>query len=128
MTAFTYRDGVLCAEALPLTDTAGSAGSPFSCYSTAKPEGANPAVAQAFAGPPVDSHHPPKSHPDPGGATTPPRPAPPGGPAGARARGPAETLRRRGHAGEAQGTHCASNRGGASATRRRNVPNVNLPA
>ncbi len=57
MTAFTYRDGVLCAEALPLTDIAGSVGTPFYCYSTAMLEGAYAAFAEAFAGQPVDIHY-----------------------------------------------------------------------
>ena len=39
MTAFAYRDGALCAEALLLSDIAGSVGTPFYCYSTAMLEG-----------------------------------------------------------------------------------------
>ena len=50
MTAFAYRDGVLCAEDLPLADIARSVGTPFYCYSTAMLNGAYRAFADAFDG------------------------------------------------------------------------------
>ena len=57
MTAFTYRDGALCAEGLPLAEIARSVGTPFYCYSTAMLEGAYGAFADAFAGLDIDIHY-----------------------------------------------------------------------
>ena len=57
MTAFTYRDGALCAEGLPLADIARSVGTPFYCYSTAMLEGAYGAFADAFSGLDIDIHY-----------------------------------------------------------------------
>lgn len=50
MNAFTYRNGVLHAEAVPLPAIAERVGTPFYCYSTAALEGAYRAYADAFAG------------------------------------------------------------------------------
>lgn len=50
MNAFTYRNGVLHAEAVPLPTIAERVGTPFYCYSTAALEGAYRAYADAFAG------------------------------------------------------------------------------
>jgi len=57
MTAFAYRDGVLCAEDAPLTAIAEAAGTPFYCYSTAMLGGAYGAFADAFEGLSVDIHY-----------------------------------------------------------------------
>ncbi len=57
MTAFSYRDGELCAEDLPLAGIARSVGTPFYCYSTAMLDGAYRAFAEAFAGQAVDIHY-----------------------------------------------------------------------
>lgn len=57
MTAFAYRDGILCAEDVPLTTIAGSVGSPFYCYSTAMLAGAYHAFADAFDGQEVEIHY-----------------------------------------------------------------------
>jgi diaminopimelate decarboxylase len=50
MSAFTYRNGVLHAEAVPLPTIAGRVGTPFYCYSTAALEQSYRAYADAFAG------------------------------------------------------------------------------
>ena len=50
MTAFAYRDGVLCAEDVPLTAIAESSGTPFYCYSTAMLRGAYGAFAGCVPG------------------------------------------------------------------------------
>ncbi|WP_207479892.1 diaminopimelate decarboxylase [Arenibaculum pallidiluteum] len=50
MNAFTYRGGVLHAEAVPLPRIAESVGTPFYCYSTAALDAAWHAFADAFAG------------------------------------------------------------------------------
>ena len=57
MTAFTYRDGALCAEGLPLAEIARSVGTPFYCYSTAMLEGAYGAFADAFTDLDIDIHY-----------------------------------------------------------------------
>ncbi|HEV7372253.1 diaminopimelate decarboxylase [Arenibaculum sp.] len=50
MSAFTYRNGVLHAESVPLPAIAERVGTPFYCYSTAALESAYRAYADAFAG------------------------------------------------------------------------------
>ena len=57
MTAFAYRDGILCAEDVPLTTIARSVGTPFYCYSTAMLAGAYQAFADAFDGQTIDIHY-----------------------------------------------------------------------
>jgi diaminopimelate decarboxylase len=47
---FAYRDGVLCAEAVPLDMLAQKVGTPFYCYSTATLERHYQVFAEAFAG------------------------------------------------------------------------------
>ena len=46
-TAFSYRNGIYCAEALPLTEIAAEVGTPFYCYSTEQLQ----QNYRAFAGP-----------------------------------------------------------------------------
>lgn len=53
MTAFAYRDGVLCAEAVPLPDIAEAVGTPFYCYAAGAIEHAYGALAEAFTGQPA---------------------------------------------------------------------------
>src|SRR5262249_6885312 len=50
MNHFDYRDGVLHAEAVNLTDIARAVGTPFYCYSTATLERHYRVFAEAFAG------------------------------------------------------------------------------
>jgi diaminopimelate decarboxylase len=50
MSAFAYRNGVLHAESVALTDLASSVGTPFYCYSTAALEAHYRAYATAFEG------------------------------------------------------------------------------
>ena len=57
MTAFTYRDGHLCAEQVALDTIAESVGTPFYCYSDAMLAGAYGAFADAFSGLPVEIHY-----------------------------------------------------------------------
>ena len=47
---FEYRNGVLCAEDVPLTDIAAAVGTPFYCYSTATLARHYTVFANAFAG------------------------------------------------------------------------------
>jgi diaminopimelate decarboxylase len=47
---FEYRDGVLCAETVPLTDIAAAVGTPFYCYSTATLTRHFNVFAKAFEG------------------------------------------------------------------------------
>lgn len=54
MTPFSYRDGELCAEDVPLRTIADHAGTPVYVYSVAALETAYDAFAAAFAGQPVD--------------------------------------------------------------------------
>ena len=51
--AFGYRDGTLCAEAVPLSRIADAVGTPLYCYSSAALEANYRALAGAFAGRPV---------------------------------------------------------------------------
>ena len=48
MTAFAYRDGVLCAEAVPLADIAAAVGTPAYVYSSAEVETAYLDFAEAL--------------------------------------------------------------------------------
>ena len=50
MNHFDYRNGVLHAEAVNLSDLAGSVGTPFYCYSTATLERHYRVFIEAFAG------------------------------------------------------------------------------
>ncbi len=50
MNHFAYRDGVLCAEAVPLDQIAAAVGTPFYCYSTATLTRHYQVFAAAFAG------------------------------------------------------------------------------
>ena len=50
MTQFSYRDGALHADAVPLAEIAASVGTPFYCYSATALESAWRAFAAAFAG------------------------------------------------------------------------------
>ena len=50
MNHFAYRDGVLCAEAVPLEHIAAEVGTPFYCYSTATLTRHYKVFAEAFAG------------------------------------------------------------------------------
>src|SRR4029453_11560168 len=47
---FEYRDGVLCAETVPLPEIAAAVGTPFYCYSTATLTRHFNVFANAFAG------------------------------------------------------------------------------
>ncbi|MCW8952042.1 MAG: diaminopimelate decarboxylase, partial [Rhodospirillales bacterium] len=50
MDHFTYRDGVLCAEDVPLSQIAEAVGTPFYCYSTATLEHHYKVFADALSG------------------------------------------------------------------------------
>lgn len=53
MSAFTYRDGVLCAESVPLEEIAEAVGTPAYVYSSAEVEGTYHDFAEALAGLPA---------------------------------------------------------------------------